>query len=618
MKNGGFAGKILKIDLTTREVKQEPLDMQLAEKFIGGLGLTLKLAYDNIIPGTGALEPENVIAIGAGPLVGTSFPSTSRVFAVSKLPSSDTIGWCGAGGVDFGCQLKNSGFDHIVIKGKADKPVYLKIMDDTVEICDAGNLWGKGVEETASDLWDRFERPAGVISIGQAGENLSAFSMAFIDRIATLGRGGLGAVFGSKNLKAILVKGSQGIQTADRKAYKRLNKTLMQQIRDYPYLKEWQDMGMIKSFPMVPMEIYDKIRKRHVACVSCPFGCKDIVEIKDGEFAGQVVCSSSAINLFTPQMYGIEDYREAIRLVAILDSYGLDYFEFFGIMNFARSLAENGIIPANLVDPEIKIESFHSLETWAEKIALRQGLGDILADGFKRIIQEYGKDCKQYAPAIIKGIHPYAGPGSALPWSLFGTMELGQVLDPRGPHVGSGGSPTYFAKRPLDVFYKHFKRMGIPEDAAERIISSSQTAKEEKALKVGTLLKYSHSWFSLLGSIGICVRAQVNRFYNAELCANIYEAVTGIETNLDQLRERVDRIWTLYRLMNLRENIPRETDQSLPERWFKADGFKEYVTEASLSPDDVKLMIEDYYAEWGWDRKTGEPSSAVMDKLGLA
>jgi len=369
---------------------------------------------------------------------------------------------------------------------------------------------------------------------------------------------------------------------------------------------------------MVPLETYNKIKKHHVACVSCPFGCKDIVEIKDGEFAGQVICSSSVINLFTPQMYGIKDYREAIKLVSILDSYGLDYFEFFGIINFAKSLAESGVIQADLVTPEIKTDSFLSMKTWAEKIALRQGLGNILAGGFKGMIQEFGEESRQYAPAMIKGMHPYAGPGSALPWSLFGTMELGQVLDPRGPHVGSGGSPTYFAKRPLDVFYKHFDRMGIPVEAVERVLSPSETTENTKDLKVGTLLKYSHSWFSTLGSIGICARAQVNRFYTAELCANVYEAVTGIETTLDQLRERVDRVWTLYRLMNLRENIPRETDQPLPERWFETDGFKEYVTETSLSPDDVIQMIEDYYAEWGWDRKTGEPSPAVLEKLGLA
>ncbi|MBT7888350.1 MAG: hypothetical protein HN580_04975 [Deltaproteobacteria bacterium] len=617
MNYGGFAGKVLLVDLTSKEITQEPLDMQLAVKFIGGLGLTLKLAYDNITPGAGALEPENIIAIGAGPLVGTGFPSTSRVFAVSKLPSSDTIGWCGAGGADFGCQLKNTGFDHIIIKGKADKPVFLKIIDDQAEICDADDLWGRGVEETSLDLWNRVARPAGVISIGQGGENLSTFSMAFIDRISTLGRGGLGAVFGSKNLKAILVKGSQGIQVADRKEYKRLHKELTREIRDYPYLKEWQDQGMLKSFPIVPMETYDKIKKRHVACVSCPFGCKDIVEIKDGEYKGQVICSSSAINLFTPQIYGIKDYRESIKLVSILDSFGLDFFEFFAVITFAMKLVEKGVIRKELADPEIKLDSFESMKIWATKTALRQGLGDVLAGGFKGMIQEFGEESTQYAPAMIKGIHPYAGPGSALPWSLFGTMELGQVLDPRGPHVGSGGSPTYFAKRPLDVFYKHFQRMGIPGEAVERILTAEESDESEKSLKVGTLLKYSHSWFSTLGSIGICARAQVNRFYSAELCADIYQAVTGIETSLDQLRERVDRVWTLYRLMNLRENLPRETDQPLPERWFKADGFKEYVSEKPLSPEDVRQMIEDYYAEWGWDRITGEPSPAILEKLGL-
>ena len=617
MKMGGFAGKVLYVDLTNREVRHEPLNPTLAEKFIGGLGLTLKLYFDRIGKGAESLSPENPIVLGAGPLVGTGLPSTSRVYSVTKLPSTGTIGWCGAGGVNFGCMLKNAGYDHIVIEGRADGPVYLKIIDNEVEVVDAGALWGKGVEETCEALWGSFGRPAGVLSIGQAGENRVLFSMAYIDRIATLGRGGFGAVMGSKNLKAVLVKGSQGITVSDRKRYKTLSKGLVQRIREYPYLKEWQALGLIKSFPLIPVETYNRIKKRRVACVSCPIGCKDIVEIPDGDYKGFVASSSSVVNQFMPVIYGFKDYRESIKLVASLDRYGLDMFEFFGVMGFAKALGDHGIIPKDSIETQIRLDSLVSMETWAKNIALREGLGDILASGFKGILKEFGRDAEKYAPALVKGMHPYAGPGSALSWDLFGTMELGQVLDPRGPHVGSGGSPTYFARRPLEVFPRHLIRMGVPQDAMERILPGSGSPDRQQGLKVGRLLKYSHCWFSILGSLGICARAQINRFYNASLCAELYEAVTGIATDLPGLRQRAERVWTLYRIANLREGLDRKVHEALPEQWFETPGFKEYVTERPLKRLESERMIEDYYLEWGWDRKTGIPTPQVLEELGM-
>ncbi len=615
MTGGGFAGKLLFVDLTNRKITEKQLDKDLAEQFIGGLGICIKLADEFISSKCGALDPENAIILGVGPLVGTSLPSTSRVFAVSRLPSSNTIGWCGAGGVNFGCQLKNAGFDHVIIQGRSDRPVYLSIIDDQVEILDAGPLWGKGVEETCDSLWEKYPHPAGVLAIGPGGEKGVVFSMAFVDRIATLGRGGLGAVMGSKNLKAVLVRGSKGVTITDRKAYKNLNSAFMKRIREYPYLKEWQHLGMVKSFPAVPLDTYEKIKKRRIACVSCPIGCKDAIEIPDGDFKGLTVCSSSVINLYTPVIYGMEDYRESIRLIHTLDAYGLDTFEFYGVLTFAERLLEKGIITTDDIELEIDLKSLSSLEEWAKKIAFQQGFGKVLAGGFRGIIDHFGQEVKQFAPSLVKGMHPYTGPGSALPWDLFGTMELGQILDPRGPHVGSGGSPTYFAKRPLTVFYKHFERMGIPAEAVRRIINENTS--EEKQLNVGRLLKYSHSWFGILGSMGICVRAQINRFYNAELCARFYESVTGIPTTVEDLRRRVERTWTLYRLINLKDQPESNLDEEIPEQWLKAKGFKEYVSEKPLDSKAVKEMIGDYYDEWGWNRSTGVPSKALLDLLKL-
>lgn len=614
---GGFAGKILWVDLTKGVTRQEPLDMSLAEKYIGGLGLCIKLYSDAIEPGCDPLSPENPIILGAGPLVGTSLPSTSRVYAVSKLPASGTIGWCGAGGFIFGAMLKNAGFDHVVIRGRSERPVYLTIFDDDVRLNEADHLWGSTVEGATHTLGQKHGMPSGVLAIGQAGENLVPFSMAFIDRISTLGRGGFGAVMGSKNLKAVVVKGTGGVTVADRKRYRALSNELLGKIRTWPHLREAQEMGLVQAFPVVSQDEYRGIKKRRAACVSCPIGCKDIVEIPDGPFKGLVKCSSSVVNLYTPVLYGFKDHREAIKCMATIDDYGIDMFEFFGVMAMAKRLIDQGIIPADGADPKIRLDSLDSMEAWARKISLREGLGEVLGRGFNGIIEEYGQQAKEFAPALIKGMHPYAGPGSALAWNFFGTMELGQVLDPRGPHVGSGGSPTYFAKRPLEVFPNHLNRMGVPSEAIDRIVKGAGAAKETQELKVGALLRYSHSWFATLGSLGICARGQINRFYDAELCARLYEAVTGIRTDLPALRLRVDRIWTLYRMANLREGLEPHKQETPPDQWFSEAGFKNYLTGHRLTRLETEHMIAEYYSEWGWDSETGVPTAQALERLGL-
>jgi aldehyde:ferredoxin oxidoreductase len=613
MTAGGFAGRILSVNLTSGDIVATDLDMSLAERFGGGLGLSIKLAYDRLTPRCDPLSPENTIVIGAGPLVGTNLPASSRVYGITKFPGSGTIGWCGGGGGVFGCFLKNAGYDHIIIEGSSPSPVYLKIMDDDVEICDAGRLWGTGVEESCEFLWNSFGRPAGVISIGQAGENRVSFSMASIDRHSSLGRGGFGAVMGSKNLKAILVKGTRGVRVADRQSYAAANRAMLKKIREYPHLKEWQDLGLMKSLPIISPEIYHEMKVRRIACVSCPIGDKDVVKVA-GESPEEYRCSSSAVNLLMPMVYGFKDYRKAVKCITILDEYGMDMFEFFGIMSFAKALRDRGIIAAEMAEDEIDPTSLSSMETWAKRITFRQGLGDILADGFRGMFRHFGEETMQYAPYTIKGMLSYVGARGPLPWNLFGTMELGQAIDPRGPHVGAGGSPTYFAKRELGQFLPNMKRMGVPEEAIARIVPGLGTPGQN--LKVGVLLRYSHQWFSILGSLGICARAQINRFYNAPACAAFYEAVTGIKTDCAALALRADRAWTLLRMANVKEGDVRR-DEELPDKWFEDPGFRDYMTGQPLQRESVSRMIDDYYNEQGWDISTGIPSAERLKELGL-
>jgi aldehyde:ferredoxin oxidoreductase len=418
--------------------------------------------------------------------------------------------------------------------------------------------------------------------------------MAFIDRISTLGRGGFGAVMGAKNLKAIVVRGTGALTVADRKSFLRLSRSLLHTIREYPYLREWQSLGMLKAFPMVPVEVYERLKTRRAACVSCPVGCKDVVQIPDGRFSGLVKHTSSAINLLTPLAYGMKDPWEAVKLVADLDSLGLDMFEFFGLMQLARELVAGGLLTLEPAEPQIDLASLESMTAWAERTARRQGTGNLLAEGFNGALASIGPEARRWAPALIKGMQPYAGPGAALPWDRFGTMELGQVLDPRGPHVGSGGSPTYFATRPLDVFPKHLKRMGVPDEAVDRILGPGRDE-----LHVGRLLRYSHNWFVTLGCLGICARGQVNRFYDADLCAQAYEAATGIPTSTTELRRRADRVWTTLRELNVREGLDA-SQEAVPEVWFREPGFKDYLTGEPLTPEQAEEMKQEYVLEWGW------------------
>jgi aldehyde:ferredoxin oxidoreductase len=214
MKVGGYAGQILFIDLTNGTIRKEPLDLELARKFLGGFGLNCKLAWDLLDPGVDPYSPDNTIFMGMGPMVGTAAPVSSKHSVISKWPSTETIS-AGTAGGDFGINVKLSGYDEVIIKGKAKSPVYIQINGDRVEICDARDLWGKDTYETTDRLWERHGRNYAVLAMGTAGERLVNTTICLVDKYTSWGKGGLPAIMGSKNLKALVACGNKGIQIAD-------------------------------------------------------------------------------------------------------------------------------------------------------------------------------------------------------------------------------------------------------------------------------------------------------------------------------------------------------------------------------------------------------------------
>jgi len=626
MEIGGYAGNILYVDLTKNEAHKEPVAPGLAKAFIGGLGFSVKLAYEHIKPGIEPLSPENTIIIGAGPLVGTIAPGSSRIYAAAKLPINNAIGWAGGGGMTFGAMLKNAGYDNVVIKGRASRPVYLKIFDDDVEICDAGDLWGKGVEETSEQLWTKFSWPTGIITIGQAGENSVKFAMSFVDNASTLGRGGFGAVMGSKNLKALIVKGTKGVRVSHPRKFMKLVDGLFQRVKGWERLDEWHEFGFWLGLPVVPKEMFYELNKDRLSCISCPIGDKDVVEIKKGKFKGLTKVTTTAINSVTPVLFGLS-VEDSIKCTGTLDDYGMDMFEFFSVVSFVNELYDHGMITAEHMESKIPLD-LESLEKWAGKIANREGFGDILAEGLPGIIDKFGRESQRFAPPMSKGLSVYSGPTGPLIWDRFGTMELTQLVNPRGAHVAAGGSPTYYAVRPLEKFPTHLDRMGVPESAAKRILPQPRewqwglkfglVSPEDKAgLNVGRLTRYSEDWLSVLGSLGVCARAQINRFYYANLLAELYSAATGIQIGREELMKAGERVWNLLKAANVREGFTRK-DDSFSQRWLEEKSqFIEYTGKVKISSEIADKFLDDYYEERGWDVERGIPTREKLLELGL-
>jgi aldehyde:ferredoxin oxidoreductase len=306
----GYVGQILHVDLTSGDISKQPLDTELARKFLGGWGINYRLEYDLLKPGTDPLSPDNPIIIGVGPLIGTLVPGSGKVAATMKLPivarkqEKKYIVATGVGGSHrFGAMIKNAGYDHVVITGRAKKPSYLKIIDDDVEICDARDLWGRDVYETTDELANRHRGQtgkAGVWAIGRAGENLVTSALGFIDRVATMGRWGGGAVLGSKNLKAVVSLGTKGVKVKDPKRFMAAVDKKRKEIMSYPLYRSGvpAERHLPEGIPY-PSNLYDLTKYAEPACMGCIDSCRASFRIREGRFTGDTMHSQPLAMTFS-------------------------------------------------------------------------------------------------------------------------------------------------------------------------------------------------------------------------------------------------------------------------------------------------------------------------------
>ena len=649
MSMPGYAGRILYINLSSREVRKEPLDPELVERFIGGWGINLKLAYDLIPPDVDPLSPQNGIIIGNGPFVGTMIPGAGKTMITSRYPLNGAF-CASAGGGQFSLMLKSSGYDHLFINGRADRPVYLRIKDEEAELCDASDLWGKDSFETVDELRLRYE-PCSIIPIGQAGENLVKISVTQIDRGGTVGSGGFPAVMGSKNLKAIVAQqGTEPIRVADRAKLQKLIDDLLKRVARYHPRDEmlkggsmamtlgvadnWRsakDASIYYSNEFEPLseqgiadlkDIYEihKQSRRKIACSACPVSDKDRIDLTEGEWQGKVTYDSAVMAFEVAGGKGIEGYTNTLKEADATNRYNICRLNFRNTLAFLTHLYQKGIITKQDTGGiELRLNMpIGTVLKLLKMTAYRQGFGSIIAEGILGAAQQIGKGAETYAQHI-KGWGFFWDPRL----TTMGTMEFALLVYPPFCHVRAGGlgSAGYNPGRDTELWTKEAKREGVPSEVIETAIGPAY-------INVGRLTRYTEDFFSLFNLLGQCHRLYINRFYSIDLIAELYQAVTGKDKTPAELMRMGEKAWNMFKMLQVRTGFNRKDDEP-PDCWFtplKVKGIEgeevehhlmDYCQTKVLAKEDVDSLLDEYYAERGWDIKQGIPTPQKLDKLEL-
>ena len=616
----GYAGQILDVDLTRGKVLPKPLDEKLAREYLGGAGLCSRILYDEVEPRTRPLGPENVLIIAAGPLTGTLFPQASRHVVAAKSPLTDIWGESHAAG-HWGPELKFAGFDAIIFRGRSPRPVYLWIDNGKVEIRDARRLWGHDVYETDDVIKEELgDGRIKLLYIGQAGENLVRFAAVMNDLDRASARSGLGAVMGSKRLKAIAVRGERDIPIADKKNYVKLMDELHAKMLADPFTQGRADYGtpslveLMNEIGRLPTRNYETgvfehaeeiggklIRRKYLvkprADFACLQRCGRYTCVPEGPYKyiggspeyETLACMGSKC--------GIGNVEAILYMHYLCNRYGMDTCSCGGTIAWAMECFERGLITEK--DTGGLDLSFGNHETMVEivkMIAMRKGFGDLLAEGSHRAAQKIGKGAEKYVMAIKKQ-------------ELAGQDGRAQKSMGLGNATAARGADHLYAFPVLD-------EVGFEKAIKERFGSKYLPEIGEKLNPKykGLMVKECEDFAVVVESVGICKYGTMipPTFYYKDVLRAL-NATTGMRLTERELRKIGERIVNLNRMFNVREGIRRK-DDTLPERLLK-----EPSPEGPPKGHVVELdqMLDEYYKLRDWDLKTGLPAKKKLRKLDL-
>ena len=604
----GYAGRVLRVDLTTGKTRLEKLDEETAKKYIGGIGLGMKLWLANSKAGVDAFNPDNPLVLAVGPVSGTMFPTGGNGHAfISKSPATNGVGEAVSHGT-FGTEIKRAGYDAVILTGKAERPVYLWIDDDSVQLLDAEQIWGKSPSETEDAIKDEIgDYYVRVASIGLAGEKLSKIASIINEKTRAAGRTGLGAVMGSKNLKAIAVRGTRDIVVAKPDEFIEMVKEFHERMKG-PAAQKYRTLGSAENVMIqnalfcMPTRNYnnahfenaekvsgealnERFIAKIIACNSCAMRCEHEAVVREGPYKG-TMARMEYDNLWAlgPNC-GIDRLDAIIKAAELCNYYGLDAQSTGVTVSFVMDCHETGILShEDLGGIDAHFGNAEALLQLIEKIGKREGIGDVLADGVKIAAEKIGKGSDKLAQNI-KGLEV-----TGYDLRCLKTAALGFAVSFRGADHNRSGAYTFDLTGKVDRL------------------------KAEKGR--GKLVKDSEDVYALLDSLIVCKNAKGTFYKELADMAKLYTLVTGYEMTPEELSLAGQRINTLARLINIREGLSRK-DDTLPWKVMNKpipdDG---PAKGAMITQDELDLLLDDYYQSRGWTAD-GIPTKSQLDKLGM-
>ena len=613
----GFMGRILRINLTAGSISEEVIPEDKIRKYLGGVGVATSYLYDEVPAGVDPLGAENKLIFMTGPLTGTASVSAARYSVVAKSPLTGIWGHGNSGG-NFGPMLKRSGYDGIIFEGVSPKPVYLEIIDGKAVLRDAEHLWGKSVNDTEAIIQKGADKKPTIASIGQGGENLVRYAAIMNNLHRAVGRCGLGAVMGSKRLKAIVCSGNARIELHDPEMFKKVSKKQIALLNEsilkvgfeafgtnliadmvnarggYP-TRNWQSGVFDQIDEMNGQAMTDKVLVKELACFGCPIACGRGTAIKEGKWAGK---SGEGPEYETTNMFGaccgISDMNAVTMANYLCNEYGIDTISAGSSIAFAMECFKKGILTSDMTGGrDINFGDSDIIVELVEKIAKREGIGDLLAEGTKVMAERLGKGSSVFA-MNVKGLElPAYDPRAA---KIFG---LGFVTANRG-----GDHITGFIEAPTFIDAPIL----IVEDSS---IYDPLNVKPEEA----KILVDMEDALTSLDALGGC--KFMGALLKAEDLVELIKCATGWDDfTVDDFRKAGERIYNLIRVYCNREGIRRK-DDILPERLMKEplpDGPAEGMV---IDTDTLEMLKDAYYTFRGWNLNDGIPSLAKLKELGL-
>ena len=593
----GWIGNFLRVDLTRNKAVAEPYDSHLALSFIGGRGFTAKILWDELTPGIDPLSPENRLVFAAGPLTGLGVPNSGKLVVAAKSPLTGGYG-DGNLGTSAGIQMRQAGYDAVIIEGKAETPVILHVKNKVAEFVDATDFWGLTSFDTESALKNMYGKLSGVVSIGPGGENLVKFAVVMSQEGRAGGRAGMGAVMGSKNLKAIVFEGFNDIPVAYPDDLKELNAAGYREIMTKPKYTFWKKQGTMSTvewcqengtlptfnFSEGVFEKADKIggfamekiKVGNRGCPNCNMTCGNVIPTST---RSEAEVDYENVTMLGSNI-GLGNLRQVAALNRLADELGLDTISLGNVIGFAIETSQK-----KRISEKFYWGKYKETRELINDIAYRRGFGKLLAEGVRAAAAKIGHGATDWA-MHVKGLEVSAYDCHAAP-----AMALSYATSSVGAHHKEAWVLAWEVK---------FGRKGYTEEKINKVI-------EMQRIRGG-----------IFESLGVCRFPHISLGFELEWYTKYMQAATGKEIPFNALIYAADKTLNLVRAFWIREYGNKWTREmeSPPMKWFKQPLTKGPLKGAMLDLIKFDTILKKYYAKRGWDER-GIPKRSTLQKLSL-